>query len=174
MVRFATFQEMMWVLPEDMWPRIVELQPTDFDNDRGMWALKVGNTYRLMGNDAKARSYGEMSAAAYAEVAKKFPDDPQQQELLGRALALAGKRTDAMQYGERSLALRATALDAVNGPYYKYQVARIFIQSGKYDRAIELIEQVLAVPGDVTPAWLRIDPIFAPLRGNPRFDRITK
>jgi len=174
MVRFATFQEMMWVLPEDMWPRIVELQPTDFDNDRGMWALKVGNTHRLMGNDAKARSYGEMSAAAYAEVAKKFPDDPQQQELLGRALALAGQRTDAMQYGERSLALRATALDAVNGPYYKYQVARIFIQSGKYDRAIDLIEQVLAVPGDVTPAWLRIDPIFAPLRGNPRFDRISK
>jgi len=107
-------------------------------------------------------------------VANKFPDDPQQQELLGRALALAGKRTEAVQAGERSLALRATALDAVTGPYYRYQVARICIQSGQYDRAIELIEQVISVPGDVTPAWLRIDPIFAPLRGNPRFDRISK
>jgi len=173
-VRFATFQEMMWVLPDDLRARVVDLQPADFDNDRGMWALKVGNTYRLMGDDAKARSYGEISAAAYADVAKKFPDDPQQQELLGRALALAGKRTEAVKYGERSLALRATALDAVSGPYYKYQVARIYIQSGQYDRAIALLEQVLAVPGDVTPAWLRIDPIFAALRGNPKFDRLSK
>jgi serine/threonine-protein kinase len=173
-VRFATYQEMMWVLPDDLRARVVDLQPADFDNDQGMWALKVGNTYRLMGNDAKARSYGEISAAAYADVAKKFPDDPQQQELLGRALALAGKRAEAVQFGERSLALRGTTLDAVNGPYYKYQVARIFIQAGQFDRAIELLEQVLSVPGDLTPAWLRIDPIFAPLRGNPRFDRISK
>jgi tetratricopeptide (TPR) repeat protein len=107
-------------------------------------------------------------------VARKFPDDAQQQELFGRALALAGKRAEAVQAGEKSLALRATALDAVNGPYYKYQVARILIQSGQYDRAIELLEQILSVPGDLTPAWLRIDPIFAPLRGNPRFDRISK
>jgi hypothetical protein len=64
---------MMWVLPDDLRARVVDLQPADFDNDRGMWALKVGNTYRLMGDDAKARSYGEISAAAYADVAKKFP-----------------------------------------------------------------------------------------------------
>jgi hypothetical protein len=62
----------------------------------------------------------------------------------------------------------------VSGPYYKYQVARIYIMAGQYDRALDLIEPLLAGPGDLTPGWLRIDPIFAPLRGNPRFDRLTR
>ena len=88
--------------------------------------------------------------------------------------ALAGHKAEALQAGEQSLALRETALDAVSGPYYKYQVARIYIMAGQYDRALDLIEPLVAGPGDLTPGWLRIDPIFAPLRGNPRFDRLTR
>ena len=173
-VRFATFQEMMWVLPDDLRAKVVDLQPSHFDNDRGMWALKVGATHLLMGDAAKAKSYGEISAAAYEPVAKRYSNDPQQQELAGRALALAGRRDEAVQAGERSLALRRTSEDAVNGPYYKYQIARIYIQAGQYERALDLIEPLLSRPGDLTPAWLRIDPIFTPLRGNPRFDRLIK
>jgi eukaryotic-like serine/threonine-protein kinase len=173
-IRFATFQEMMWVLPDDLRALVVRLQPADFDNDRAMWALKVGATYLLMGDIGEARSYGRTSVMAYQEAVKRFPADAQRQELLGRALALAGQKTEAIQAGERSLALRETSLDAVNGPYYKYQVARIYIQAGQYERALELIEPLVALPGDVTPGWLRIDPIFTPLRGNPRFERLIK
>jgi serine/threonine-protein kinase len=75
--------------------------------------------------------------------------------------------------GERSLALRETTMDAVTGPYYRYQVARIFIQVGQHDRALDLIEPLLGMPGDLTPGWLRVDPIFNPLRGNPRFERLV-
>ena len=56
-VRFATTQEMMWVLPDDLRNQVLKLQPEDFDNDRGMWALKVGATYLLMNDVAQARSY---------------------------------------------------------------------------------------------------------------------
>jgi hypothetical protein len=27
---------------------------------------------------------------------------------------------------------------------------------------------------DLTPGWLRIDPIFTPLKGNPRFERLVR
>jgi tetratricopeptide (TPR) repeat protein len=171
-VRFATFQEMMWALPDELRARVVELQPADFDNDRGMWALKVGNTYRLMGKMSEARSYGDIAAAAYTSSAKANPKDPQQQELYARALALAGRNQEATQVGERTLALRSTVLDAINGPYYKYQVARVYLQAGMNDRAIELIEPLLSQPGFLTPAWLTIDPIFAPLKGNSKFERL--
>jgi tetratricopeptide (TPR) repeat protein len=172
-IRFATFQEMMWVLPEDLRAQVVALQPADFDNERGMWALKVGATYLMMSDVAQARSYGRISASHYEETVKRFPDDAQRQELLGRALVLAGRPAEAIEAGKRSLALRGT-LDAVNGPYYKYQVARIYIQAGQYENALDLIEPLLSLPGDVTPGWLRIDPVFAPLRGNPRFERLIK
>jgi tetratricopeptide (TPR) repeat protein len=164
----------MWVLPDDLRSKVVDLQAGNFDNDRAMWALKVGATYRLMGDPAQAKSWGETSAAAYKDIAARYPDEPQQQELYGRALALTGKSNEAVQAGERSLSLRATSLDALNGPYYKYQVARIYIQAGQYEKALDLIEPLLSKPGDLTPGWLRIDPIFSPLRGNPRFERLIK
>jgi tetratricopeptide (TPR) repeat protein len=172
-VRFATFQEMMWVLPDDLRDQVVNLQPSDFANDRGMWALKVGATYRLMGNMAKAKSYADISAAEYAKTVERYPNDAQQMELLGRATVLAGRADEGVKAGERSLAMRETSLDAVSGPYYKYQIARIYIQAGQYDRALDLIEPLLSKPGDITPGWLRIDPIFTPLRGNPRFQRLV-
>ena len=52
-------------------------------------------------------------------------------------------------------------------------MARICIQAGSLDRALDLIEPILGQPGDLTPAWLRIDPVFKPLYGNPRFERLA-
>ena len=170
--RFAIYQEMMWVLPDDIRPRVTRLRLSDFDNDRGMWALKVGATYRLMGDSSRARAYGDSSRMAFEEQLRPFPDDAQLTELLGRALVLAGRKAEAIRAADRSLALRETSLDAVTGPYYKYQVARILIQAGQNARALDLIEPLLKVPGDLTPGWLRIDPVFAPLRGEPRFQRL--
>jgi serine/threonine-protein kinase len=172
-VRFATFQEMMWVLPDNLRAQVVDLQPEDFDNDRGMWALKVGATHMLMGDAAKAKSFGNISASVYEKTAAQYPNDAQQLELYARALALAGRSAEAVKAGERSLGLRTATMDAVTGPYYKYQVARVYIQSGQLDRALDLIEQTLSKPGDLTPVWLRIDPVFMPLYGNPRFERLA-
>jgi hypothetical protein len=44
---------------------------------------------------------------------------------------------------------------------------------GENDKAIDTIELLLRVPYVLTPAWLRIDPTFDPLRGNPRFEKVV-
>ena len=44
---------------------------------------------------------------------------------------------------------------------------------GEPDKAIDQLEALLKTPYFLSPAWLRIDPNFAPLRGNPRFKRLV-
>jgi tetratricopeptide (TPR) repeat protein len=174
LVRFSVFQETMWALPPSLWPKILKLTVADFSGDKGHWGLKLGHTYRLLGDSAHARAFGDTALAAFDAQLKDFPERAQLRELRGRALALAGHRAEAIAEAERSLKLRETSLDASLRPYVHFQVARILIQSGEYERAIDLIEPLLTTPAsDLSPEYLRIDPTFKPLYGNRRFERIA-
>jgi len=71
--------------------------------------------------------------------------------------------------------MRETTLDVSLRPYVHFQVARILIQSGEYDKALDLLEPLLTTPAsDVTPAYLKLDPTFKPLMGNARFQRMLR
>jgi serine/threonine-protein kinase len=173
LVRFALYQETMWALPPELWPRILTLTVKDFGNDKGHWGLKLGHTYKLLGDTTHARLFGDSARLAFEARLRDFPDRAQLHELLGRALALGGHKAEAVVEAERSLALRETTLDASLRPYVHFQVARILVQSGEYDRALDLIEPLLTSPAsDLTPPYLRIDPTFKPLLGNARFQRL--
>jgi tetratricopeptide (TPR) repeat protein len=173
LVRFAMYQETMWTLPPELWPRILTLTVKDFAGDKGHWGLKLGHTYRLVGDSAHARMFGDSARLAFETQLRDFPERAQLHELLGRALALGGHKAEAVAEAERSLALRETTLDASLRPYVHFQVARILIQSGEYDRALDLVEPLLTTyASDLTPAYLRLDPTFKPLMGNPRFQHL--
>jgi tetratricopeptide (TPR) repeat protein len=164
----------MWALPPALLPKIVKLSVADFSGDKGHWGLKLGHTYRLMGDSVHARAFGDTALAAFDAQLRDFPEFAQLHELRGRALALGGPRAEAIAEADRSLKMRETTLDASIRPYVHFQVARILIQSGEYERALDLIEPLLTSPAsDVTPEYLRIDPTFRPLYGNPRFERLA-
>ena len=170
---FSLYQEQMWVLPDDIRPLATKLTPKDFDGDRGHYGLKVGGTWKLLGDPVRAHAYADTARMAFAAHVKQFPDEAQLHELLGRALALGGWKKEAVEEAELSLRMRETSLDAGTGPYVRFQVARILIQSGEPEKALDLIEPLLTTNGsDLTPAYMRIDPSFAPLKGNPRFERL--
>ncbi len=173
LVRFSMFQEMMWTLPPELWPKILPLTVKDFSGDKGHWGLKLGHTYLLLGDTARGRMFGDSARADFEARLREFPDRAQLHELLGRALALGGHRAEAIAEAERSLALRETTLDVALRPYVHFQVARILVQSGEYDKALDLIEPLVTTyASDVTPDYLRLDPTFKPLYGNARFQRL--
>jgi len=175
LVRFSMFQEMMWTLPPELWPKILPLTVKNFSGDKGHWGLKVGHTYLLLGDTVRGRMFGDSARADFEARLREFPDRAQLHELLGRALALGGHRAEAIAEAERSLALRETSLDVSLRPYVHFQVARILVQSGEYDKALDLIEPLVSTyASDVTADYLRLDPTFKPLYGNARFQRLIR
>jgi hypothetical protein len=49
----------------------------------------------------------------------------------------------------------------------------IYLWLGEPTRALDRLEPLLKIPYWLSPGWLKIDPTFAPLRGNPRFQRLV-
>ena len=171
---FALFQEMQWVLDEPLLRRITAMTPANFRNNRQQWALKVGATWNLLGDSAKGRAYGDSARIVAEAQLSSYPEDAQLHELRARSLALTTRKADAVEEAERALKMRENALDASTGPYVRYQAARVFVQAGAYDRALDIIEPLLTTNyADITPAWLRIEPVFRVLKGNPRFERLA-
>ena len=173
LVRYALYQETMWALPPELWPKILKLTAADFGNDKGHWGLKLGHTYLLLGDTVHGRMLGDTARAAFEAQLRDFPERAQLHELRGRALALGGHKAEAVAEAEQSLALRETTLDAALRPYVHFQVARILVESGEYDKALDLLEPLLhTYASDVTPEYLKSDPTFRPLNGNARFQKM--
>ena len=79
-----------------------------------------------------------------------------------------------MAEGERGSALAPLSKDQSNGAYGQHQLARIYLLVGENEKALDMLEPLTKVPYILTPGYLRIDPSFAPLKGNPRFERLLK
>jgi tetratricopeptide (TPR) repeat protein len=92
----------------------------------------------------------------------------------GLILAYLGRKAEAIEEGERARALLPIEKDAYFGPYLQHQVVRIYILVGEPDKALDLLEPLLRMPYYLSPAWLRVDPNFDPLRNNPRFRKLVE
>ena len=119
------------------------------------------------------RVYAEEARKANEEQLRAAPDDAQRHVFLGLSLAYLGRKDEAIREGRKGVELTPTSKDAINGPYFRHQLARIYILVGEHEKAIDELEQLLKVPYFVSPAWLKIDPNFDPLRQNPRFQKLV-
>jgi hypothetical protein len=93
-----------------------------------------------------------------------------------------GDKTAALALSERGIAMLPIKKDALSGLPPIETLARIAAQMGEPDRAIAALQQVLSTPGEgalerympLTPALLRLDPMFDPLRNDPRFQKLCE
>jgi len=165
--------DLYWVLDDAQQRHLLTLTPTAFDGDRSGWALALAQTYWLRGDTSDARAYADTARRVIEAALAVMPDDWQQQSLLGLALAIEGRKADAIRHGERGAELMSVSTDAQIGPYAQQILARIYMMVGEPDKALDHLEPLVQIPYYLSRAWLRIDPTWAPLRGNPRFTRLV-
>jgi len=64
--------------------------------------------------------------------------------------------------------------DAIFAGNALWILSEVEVEAGRYDRALEHLRELLSHPGYVSPGLLQVEPTFAPLRGNPRFERLLE
>ncbi|MGH9364670.1 MAG: protein kinase domain-containing protein [Thermoanaerobaculia bacterium] len=169
----ATYWDLVWVLDQEQRELLLRLTPSAFDDDRGTWGLCLAQAYALRGDAANMRSYAEEARKAFEEQLRAAPEDPQLHVLHGVVLAYLGRKEEAIREGDHGVALQPVTKDAYNGPYNQHQLVRIHILVGEPEKALDRLEPLLKIPYFLSPGWLKIDPNFDPLRGNPRFQKLV-
>jgi TolB-like protein/tetratricopeptide (TPR) repeat protein len=169
----ANYQDLGWALDEEQQQLLLRLTPDAFDGDRAAWGICLAQASAWKGDQPKVRVYAEEARKANEEQLRQTPDDAQRRVFLGLALAYLGRKEEAIREGLRAVVSTPVSKDAINGPYLQHQLVRIYILGGEPEKALDQLEPLLKIPYYVSPAWLKIDPNFDPLRNNPRFQKLV-
>jgi tetratricopeptide (TPR) repeat protein len=138
-----------------------------YELGRSFW---VGLAARLKADMATAQAAFTTARRDQEEIVRGQPEDGQ--ALLGLAMidAELGRKQEAIQEGKRGLELVQGVFERPDAiAYFALMCARI----GERDLAIKQLELVVGKPGGPTYGWLRLSPLWDPIRGDPRFEKIA-
>jgi TolB-like protein/class 3 adenylate cyclase/Tfp pilus assembly protein PilF len=129
-----------------------------------------------------ARMRGDQPAARVAfinarkELEKMVRDQPDYAEAicgLGLIDAALGNKEEAIREGQRAVALMPVSKNAIEGPLLIKYLALIYAWTGEKDRALKRLDKAAKLPSYLSYGQLRLHPIWDPLRGDPRFEKIV-
>jgi len=155
--------------------RIVEddydavLATTRPGHDTAGYYLHVAQLNRLMGRTEKSRAYSDSARVLLEGLVERFPNDPRYISQLGLACAGLGENNRALQLGQQAVALLPTSRDAFDGLFLLVNLAETEVMVGANDLAVELLAYMMTLSGFVSAPYLRLDPLWNPLHGNPEF-----
>jgi len=138
--------------------------------DRDFW---VGVVARLKGDETSARAAFMRARAQQEEEIRNHPDDCELISDLGLIDAGLGRKEEALNEGRRAMELARNVKNSFTEAYVKLCFAIICTWTGERELALGQLEAFTKTPGVYTYGNLRLSPLWDPLRGDPRFEKIV-
>jgi TolB-like protein/tetratricopeptide (TPR) repeat protein/predicted Ser/Thr protein kinase len=152
---------------------------TEFSNRGDQFRLMTKNqmlarVYRLMGQHDLERSYADSARVFIEEKIRQEPNDARFHAALGVVYAQLGRKQDAIRSGARAVELLPVSKEAWRGAHQLYYLAQVYTIVGETAKATNILRQLLTQPSEFSPALVRIDPTWDPLRNTPEFKKMLE
>jgi TolB-like protein/predicted Zn-dependent protease len=151
------------------------------DIERLIDQFSLAAAQECAGDIAGARATARQLLGPLETLSKKDPDNPNLASGLSQIHAVLGEKDEAIKEAERAITLLPSVKDAVDGPQYEENLASVEVLVGDKDRAIPMLKRLLEIPylsraygTAVTPALLRLDPQWDPLRADSAFQKLCE
>jgi TolB-like protein/Flp pilus assembly protein TadD len=160
--------------------RLIHNRLTEF-RDLSEFERLLNPFFRLLaqeyaGDIVGARATAEQMLGSLETLCQKDPDNSNFAEALSVTRAVLGQKDAAIKEAERAMTLLPSEKDAVQGPKVEEILALVEVILGDKNRAIPRLQRLLEIPygNCLTPALLRLHPAWDPLRGDPRFQKLSE
>ena len=145
--------------------------------DRGdKTAFYLGKMELFLGmkDQSKARLYADSAVAAAIQKIRGRPEDALFHVQLASARAVLGQKPETLAELQKMVTLQPLTKDQYQGTSIYLGRAIALMRIGETGEAISQLEQLLKIPSLLSPNLLRLDPTYAPLRSDPRFQRLIQ
>jgi tetratricopeptide (TPR) repeat protein len=136
---------------------------------RDFW---VGVVARLKGDESSARASFLRAREQQEDEIRGHPDNVTLLSDLGVIDAGLGRKEEALSEGRRAMELASSVKEA-DTEYVELGFAIICAWTGERELALRQLEALSKTPGYLTYGYLRLSPMWDPLRGDPRFEKIV-
>jgi TolB-like protein/Flp pilus assembly protein TadD len=135
--------------------------------------LRFARIYYLMQNQKACRKFANSAIAILRK--RLFEPEPDYRiySALGYAYAFAGYSTEAINFATKAVEVMPVSADAFSdGLSAEQSLLEVYIITGDYNAAMDKIEYLLSIPGNISVQLLKVDPVYDKLRSLPRFNQI--
>ena len=166
--------------------RLLQARQTQFhftsEFDKGVNQLLLAWTQRLAADTVGAQATAEQARYTLGQLYKNQPNNSNLAGLLSLAHAVLGDKNSALKEIQGAIMRFPSAKDRVAGPSLEEGQALIQMTFGENSRAISTLTRLLKTPyagwvyslTPITPALLRLDPLWDPLRADPAFQKLCE